>query len=187
MKKLIFVLLLIPLIFAACDEGQIDVNSASIYELDELSGIGEVKAQGIVDSRPYETLDDLVNAYGIGPATLEKIKSQGLACIEGEEEQEEKPVEEEQIKKEEEENEIKEEIANEENEGKEVETIHLNPKTFKTKDSSQVTEKRDYSKYLIFLFCLILGFLYLRKEKHEKRKKKGKEEKRKKRRINEWS
>lgn len=70
---------------AYCKSDQINVNTASQSSLDKLTGIGEVKAQAIIDTRPYETLEDLINVYGIGPATLEKIKDQGLACIDSEE------------------------------------------------------------------------------------------------------
>lgn len=85
MKKLFLGMLLIFLlgnVLASCGDNQIDVNSASVSELDALYGIGPAKAQAIIDARPYEALDDLINAKGIGEVTLEGIKSQGLACIE---------------------------------------------------------------------------------------------------------
>ncbi len=84
MNKLLFtltILFLIPFAYSLCSENQIDVNSASLEELDEIYGIGPAKAQAIIDSRPYETLDDLTKAYGIGSVTLENIKSEGLACV----------------------------------------------------------------------------------------------------------
>lgn len=60
---------------------QIDINSATLSELDKLTGIGPVYAQRIIDGRPYYSIDDLDRVKGIGPATIEKIKTQGLACV----------------------------------------------------------------------------------------------------------
>jgi len=72
---------LISFCFAQCNSGQIDINSASLSDLDKLIGIGPAYAQGIIDGRPYSLIDELDKVKGIGPKTLEKIKSQGLACI----------------------------------------------------------------------------------------------------------
>ena len=56
----------------------IDVNSASVRELQKLSGIGEVTARAIVAYRgehgDFASADDLLNVKGIGQATLEKIR-----------------------------------------------------------------------------------------------------------------
>ncbi|NCN51721.1 lamin tail domain-containing protein [archaeon] len=48
--------------------------------------------------------------------------------------------------------------------------IRLNPKDIKTQNSLQNEEKKDYSKYLFFIFCLVLLLLYIikfRKRKNE--------------------
>jgi hypothetical protein len=50
-------------------------------ELDNLTGIGPAKAEAIVNSRPFASVDDLVRVSGIKNATLNGIKQQGLACV----------------------------------------------------------------------------------------------------------
>ena len=59
-------------------EGLIDLNTASIDQLQTLLGIGPVLAGAIVEYRqgsgPFQTVDDIVNVPGIGPATLERIR-----------------------------------------------------------------------------------------------------------------
>ena len=56
----------------------INVNSASVRELQKLNGIGEVTANAIVAYREengdFISADDLLNVKGIGQATLEKIR-----------------------------------------------------------------------------------------------------------------
>ena len=62
------------------DVGVININTATIAELTRLSGIGEVKAQAIVDYREqngqFKSVDELINVPGIGEKTLEKIRVQ---------------------------------------------------------------------------------------------------------------
>ncbi|MFT6143195.1 MAG: competence protein ComEA [Myxococcota bacterium] len=58
----------------------VDINSASISELDSLPGIGPSKAQAIVTYRsengPFSSVADLDNVPGIGSATLEGLRDQ---------------------------------------------------------------------------------------------------------------
>jgi competence ComEA-like helix-hairpin-helix protein len=74
----LFGLLFSPSIFAV---EKIDINTASLSQLDELTGIGPTYAQAIIDARPFSSVDDLDRVKGIGPTTLQKIKDQGLACV----------------------------------------------------------------------------------------------------------
>lgn len=90
MKYVLIILLMTNFVVASCNSGQININSASLSKLDELDGIGKVKAQAIIDGRDFASVDDLINVHGIGEVTLDKIKNQGLACVEGENKNENK-------------------------------------------------------------------------------------------------
>lgn len=57
----------------------VDINTASLEQLDNLVGIGPTLGQRIIDNRPYTSIDDLLKVQGIGPKNLEKIKQQGFA------------------------------------------------------------------------------------------------------------
>ncbi|MDO8658853.1 MAG: ComEA family DNA-binding protein [Candidatus Levybacteria bacterium] len=55
-------------------ENSIDINSASQQELDSLPGVGVVTAQKIINGRPYDTIDDLLNKKIVGSKVFEQIK-----------------------------------------------------------------------------------------------------------------
>ena len=83
MKNLLkfFLFVFLFLSFFVCATEKVEINSATIEELKTLTGIGDVKAQTIIDNRPFSSIDDLLKVNGIGEKTLEKIKEQGLAYV----------------------------------------------------------------------------------------------------------
>jgi competence protein ComEC len=61
----------------------ININTASVEQVQEIIHIGPERAQDLVNLRPFDSVDDLSRVDGIGPARLSDIKEQGLACTGG--------------------------------------------------------------------------------------------------------
>lgn len=69
-----------PAVVRAQGEGLVDINAAGKDELMSLPGIGQVRAQAILDDRaangPYRYPEDLLRVKGIGEGILEDILDQ---------------------------------------------------------------------------------------------------------------
>lgn len=63
---------------AATPDQPLDLNTATLAQLDALPGIGPATAKAIVDERTkrgrFESVDDLLAVRGIGPAKLDAIR-----------------------------------------------------------------------------------------------------------------
>ena len=75
MKKFLFILVSF---FVFCASSfAVDLNKATLAELEALSGIGPTKAKAIVDYRtkngPFKSADDLDKVKGVGKGVIAKI------------------------------------------------------------------------------------------------------------------
>jgi competence protein ComEA len=76
MKKLLWVILSL-IAFAMPAWAAVDLNTASMTELESVKGIGPKKAQAILDYRkktPFKTVDDLTKVKGFGKKTVDKMR-----------------------------------------------------------------------------------------------------------------
>jgi competence protein ComEA len=79
MKKLLLVLAL-WFAFAGAALATVNINSATKEELVSLKGVGDKKAQAIIDYRKkngdFKSIDDLEKVDGIGPGIMKQIRAQ---------------------------------------------------------------------------------------------------------------
>lgn len=58
----------------SAEKAQVNLNSASLEDLQTLPGIGPALALRIVARRPFESVDDLLQVSGIGPVLMSSVK-----------------------------------------------------------------------------------------------------------------
>lgn len=79
MKRLLLVLIIF-FAFSGMALAAVNLNSASLTELQAVNGIGPKKAEAIVEYRkkngPFKTVDDLKKVSGFGDKSLEKMRSE---------------------------------------------------------------------------------------------------------------
>ncbi|MGZ3693830.1 MAG: ComEA family DNA-binding protein, partial [Bdellovibrionota bacterium] len=54
--------------------GRININSATLEEIESLPGIGPKKAAAIIQARPFNSPEDVMKVKGIKARTFAKIK-----------------------------------------------------------------------------------------------------------------
>ena len=54
---------------------RVNINTATQEELETVPGIGPARATQIIAGRPYSSVDDLVRLNGIGPATVDGMRT----------------------------------------------------------------------------------------------------------------
>jgi beta-lactamase superfamily II metal-dependent hydrolase len=64
----------------SCAPGQVDINGASFDDLQLIIHIGPERAQQVPGLRPFSSVKALDRISGIGPARLDDILAQGVAC-----------------------------------------------------------------------------------------------------------
>lgn len=79
MKKLLLVMAL-WFAFAGAALAAVNINTATKEELTTLKGVGEKKAQAIIDYRKkngdFKSVDDLEKVEGIGPGAMKQLRAQ---------------------------------------------------------------------------------------------------------------
>ncbi|MES1938561.1 ComEA family DNA-binding protein, partial [Salinisphaera hydrothermalis] len=58
----------------------IDINTASVSQLDRLDHVGPATAKRIVAHRPYRSLDGLTRVSGLSRGYVAEIRRGGLTC-----------------------------------------------------------------------------------------------------------
>jgi competence protein ComEC len=63
--------------------GCVNINEASFEELQKIIHIGPARAEDVINSRPFDSVESLTKIKGIAAGRLGDILSQGIACVGG--------------------------------------------------------------------------------------------------------
>lgn len=173
----ILTILFVTVVSAACSEGQIDINTASAEELDDIMWVGNATAHKIIANRPFNSVDELTKVSGIGEVKLSDIKEQGLACVADNEENSSETIEENSSEKEKpatetEKTEVKETPyetrSSSVNQITEEETkiIKLNPQVIKIEENTELSD--NYAVYGFVAVSILVVVLFLLKRRRYK-------------------
>lgn len=66
---------------ANCSAGQIDINTASVDELQRITHIGPARAPDVIARRPYTSVEQLTRVSGIAEVRIADIIHEGVACV----------------------------------------------------------------------------------------------------------
>lgn len=163
---LIFLIFLLYNISALCNSTQVDINSANSTELDKIITVGPATALKIISARPFSSLDDLIRVNGIGNLTLNKIKSQGLACVVDEiinNETAENIATEKKNNTTQTTTQISLPLQNSSSETIQMQTIKIDTQNIKTNN-----EIENYAIYGFIGFCILLAVLFMLKKREKK-------------------
>ena len=79
MKRL-FIVLVMLVAFGGAAVAAVNINTATMEELTSIKGVGDKRAQEIIDYRtkngPFKSVDDLEKVPGVGPGMMKRIRSQ---------------------------------------------------------------------------------------------------------------
>lgn len=175
--SVVFIFLVISNISAQCNKSQININTATRENLDKLYGIGLSKADAIINSRPFNSIEDLMKVNGIKNKTFNKIKLQGLVCVNNTKisriTSQNKVLNQTDIQDKNQDNNFKEDneqiISYEKFDNYKTikkpvtsQVINLNPKDIKTNKNALSSERN--AVYGFIAFSVLLGFLFLVKK-----------------------
>lgn len=79
MKKLVvFCLAGLLMLLSGLVSAAVDLNTATVADLEKVKGLGPVKSKAIIEYRdkngPFKSVDDLKGVKGIGVKTIEKLR-----------------------------------------------------------------------------------------------------------------